>query len=117
MAEARTLAGKTLFVTGASRGIGRAIALRAARDGANVIIAAKTTTEHPKLPGTITDAAAEFEGEMGLEEASRLALEEAGMHEELQATFDETAIADEEADEAPEEGEIEEKEALSAPED
>ena len=56
-----TLAGRTLFVTGASRGIGRAIALRAARDGANVIIAAKTTREHAKLPGTIHDAAKEFE--------------------------------------------------------
>lgn len=65
MTEARTLQGKTLFITGASRGIGRAIALRAARDGANVIIAAKTTTEHPKLPGTIGDAAAEIEAAGG----------------------------------------------------
>jgi citronellol/citronellal dehydrogenase len=48
-----TLAGKTLFITGASRGIGLAIALRAARDGANVAIAAKTAEPHPKLPGTI----------------------------------------------------------------
>src|SRR6185437_4541596 len=47
----RTLAGRTLFITGASRGIGLAIALRAARDGANVAIAAKTTEPHPKLPG------------------------------------------------------------------
>jgi len=54
------LKGKTLFVTGASRGIGKAIALRAARDGANVIIAAKTTHEHPKLPGTIHTAAQEI---------------------------------------------------------
>ena len=46
-----SLQGKTLFITGASRGIGLAIALRAARDGANVVIAAKTTTAHPKLPG------------------------------------------------------------------
>jgi citronellol/citronellal dehydrogenase len=51
-----TLAGKTLFITGASRGIGKAIALRAARDGANVVIAAKTTEPHPKLPGTIYTA-------------------------------------------------------------
>ena len=51
------LAGKTLFVTGASRGIGLAIALRAARDGANVVIAAKTDSPHPKLPGTIHTAA------------------------------------------------------------
>ena len=46
-----TLKGKTLFITGASRGIGKAIALRAAADGANVVIAAKTVTPHPKLPG------------------------------------------------------------------
>ncbi|MFO0675990.1 MAG: NAD(P)-dependent oxidoreductase [Polyangiaceae bacterium] len=57
----RTLRGKTLFVTGASRGIGKAIALRAARDGANVVIAAKTTEPHPKLPGTIFTAAEEIE--------------------------------------------------------
>jgi citronellol/citronellal dehydrogenase len=55
-----TLAGKTLFVTGASRGIGLAIALRAARDGANVAIAAKTTKPHPKLEGTIFTAAEEI---------------------------------------------------------
>ncbi len=55
------LTGKTLFVTGASRGIGLAIALRAARDGANVVVAAKTETPHPKLPGTIHTAAAEIE--------------------------------------------------------
>src|SRR6195952_4539991 len=48
-----SLQGKTLFVTGASRGIGLAIALRAARDGANVVIAAKTDQPHPQLPGTI----------------------------------------------------------------
>ena len=61
MSDDRTLRGRTLLVTGASRGIGRAIALRAARDGANVVICAKTTTAHPKLPGTIGDAAAECE--------------------------------------------------------
>jgi citronellol/citronellal dehydrogenase len=55
-----SLAGKTLFVTGASRGIGLAIALRAARDGANIAIAAKTDAPHPKLPGTIHTAAAEI---------------------------------------------------------
>ncbi|MGE5117481.1 MAG: SDR family oxidoreductase [Betaproteobacteria bacterium] len=55
----RTLAGRTLFITGASRGIGLAIARRAAADGANVAIAAKTTEAHPKLPGTIFSAAAE----------------------------------------------------------
>ena len=56
-----TLKGKTLFITGASRGIGKAIALRAARDGANIVIAAKTIEPHPKLPGTIYTAAAEIE--------------------------------------------------------
>jgi citronellol/citronellal dehydrogenase len=56
-----TLRGKTLFITGASRGIGKAIALRAARDGANVVIAAKTVEPHPRLPGTIHTAAQEIE--------------------------------------------------------
>src|SRR5918995_2204224 len=56
-----SLKSKTLFVTGASRGIGLAIALRCARDGANVAIAAKTTEPHPKLSGTIYSAAAEIE--------------------------------------------------------
>jgi len=60
-----SLKGKTLFITGASRGIGLAIALRAARDGANVAIAAKTQTPHPKLPGTIHTAAAEIEAAGG----------------------------------------------------
>ena len=61
MTPPNTLAGKTLFITGASRGIGKAIALRAARDGANIVIAAKTTEAHPKLPGTIYSAAEEVE--------------------------------------------------------
>ena len=56
-----SLKGKTLFISGGSRGIGLAIALRAARDGANVTIAAKTAEPHPKLPGTIHTAAAEIE--------------------------------------------------------
>jgi len=60
-----TLKGKTLFITGASRGIGKAIALRAARDGANIVVAAKTSTPHPKLPGTIHTAAAEIEAAGG----------------------------------------------------
>jgi citronellol/citronellal dehydrogenase len=55
-----SLKGKTLFITGASRGIGLAIALRAARDGANIAIAAKTETPHPKLAGTIYTAAEEI---------------------------------------------------------
>ena len=53
------MAGCTLFVTGASRGIGKAIALKAAQDGANIVIAAKTAEPHPKLPGTIYTAAKE----------------------------------------------------------
>jgi citronellol/citronellal dehydrogenase len=61
----RTLRGRTLFITGASRGIGRAIALRAARDGANVVIAAKSNVPNPKLPGTIHDAASEIEAAGG----------------------------------------------------
>jgi citronellol/citronellal dehydrogenase len=59
------LAGKTLFITGASRGIGLAIATRAARDGANVVVAAKTTEANPKLPGTIYSAAEEIEAAGG----------------------------------------------------
>src|SRR5499426_1741046 len=55
-----TLKGRTLFITGASRGIGLAIALRAARDGANIVVAAKTDKPHPKLPGTIFTAAEEI---------------------------------------------------------
>ena len=58
--EAKTLKGKTLFITGASRGIGLEIALHAARDGANIVIAAKTAEPHPKLPGTIHSAAEEI---------------------------------------------------------
>lgn len=59
------LKGKTLFISGASRGIGKAIALRAAADGANVVIAAKTVEPHPKLPGTIYTAAEEIEAAGG----------------------------------------------------
>jgi citronellol/citronellal dehydrogenase len=59
------LAGKVLFITGASRGIGKAIALRAARDGARIVIAAKTAEPHPKLPGTIYTAAQEIEAAGG----------------------------------------------------
>ncbi|WP_417670684.1 SDR family oxidoreductase [Roseibium sp.] len=60
-----SLSGKTLFITGASRGIGKAIALRAARDGANIAIAAKTAEPHPKLEGTIFSAAEEIEAAGG----------------------------------------------------
>jgi len=59
------LKNKTLFITGASRGIGLAIALRAARDGANIAVAAKTEAAHPKLPGTIYSAAQEIENAGG----------------------------------------------------
>ena len=60
-----SLSGKTLFITGASRGIGLAIALRAARDGANVVVAAKTTEPHPRLEGTIYSAAEAIEAAGG----------------------------------------------------
>ncbi|MBV8783617.1 MAG: NAD(P)-dependent oxidoreductase [Gammaproteobacteria bacterium] len=60
-----SLSGKTLFITGASRGIGLAIALRAARDGANIAVAAKTAAPHPKLPGTIYTAAEAIEAAGG----------------------------------------------------
>jgi citronellol/citronellal dehydrogenase len=62
---AQPLAGKTLFITGASRGIGLAIAMKCAKDGANIVIAAKTAEPHPKLPGTIYSAAKEIEGAGG----------------------------------------------------
>jgi len=60
-----SLQGKTLFISGASRGIGKAIALRAARDGANIAIAAKTAEPHPNLPGTVYSAAEEIEAAGG----------------------------------------------------
>lgn len=59
------LRNKTLFITGASRGIGKEIALKAAKDGANIVVAAKTTEAHPKLPGTIYSAAEEIEAAGG----------------------------------------------------
>ena len=82
-----TLRGKTLFITGGSRGIGLAIALKAAADGANIAIAAKTVDPHPKLEGTIHTAAAEIEKAGG----SALALavdvrEEAAVKDALDAT-------------------------------
>src|SRR3712207_8670551 len=64
-ADPMSLNGKTLFITGASRGIGLAIGLRAAKDGANVVIAAKTAEPHPKLPGTVFTAAEEIEAAGG----------------------------------------------------
>ena len=65
MATLKSLKGKTIFMSGGSRGIGLAIALRAAQDGANVAIAAKTAEPHPKLPGTIYTAAEEIEAAGG----------------------------------------------------
>ena len=70
------LSGKTLFITGASRGIGREIALRAAADGANIVIAAKTAQPHPKLPGTIHTVAAEVEAAGGAALAIELDIRE-----------------------------------------
>ena len=85
-----SLQGKTLFITGASRGIGREIALRAARDGANIVIAAKSAEPHAKLPGTIHSVAAEVEAAGGKalalqvdvrdEDAVRQALAQANDH-------------------------------------
>jgi citronellol/citronellal dehydrogenase len=60
-----SLRGKTLFITGASRGIGKAIGIAAAREGANVVVAAKSKVKNPKLPGTIHSAAQEIEAAGG----------------------------------------------------
>ena len=85
-----SLQGKTLFITGASRGIGREIALKAAADGANIVIAAKSAEPHPKLPGTIHTVAAEVEAAGGKalalqldvrdEDAVRTAMAQAAEH-------------------------------------
>jgi citronellol/citronellal dehydrogenase len=61
-----SLSGKTMFISGASRGIGLAIAKRAARDGANIALIAKTADPHPKLPGTVYTAAQEIEDAGGM---------------------------------------------------
>jgi citronellol/citronellal dehydrogenase len=82
-----SLKDRTLFITGASRGIGLAIALRAARNGANIAVAAKTETPHPKLPGTIHTAAAEIEAAGG--RALALAVDvrdEAGVRQAIDRT-------------------------------
>jgi citronellol/citronellal dehydrogenase len=83
-----SLEGKTLFISGASRGIGLAIALRAARDGANVAVAAKTAEPHPKLPGTIYTAAEDIEkaGGKALPIVCDIRFEE-----QVQAAVDQTA--------------------------
>ena len=83
-----SLRGKTLFITGASRGIGLAIALRAARDGANVAIAAKSEVPNPKLPGTIHTAAAAVEAAGGKALAIRCDIRE---EEQVQAAVEQTA--------------------------
>ncbi len=76
------LRGKTLFITGATRGIGREIALRCARDGANVAITGKTADPHPKLPGTIHTVAAEVEQAGGRALAIRLDVRDEGAIQE-----------------------------------
>lgn len=82
------LRGKTLFITGASRGIGREIALRCARDGANVVITGKTAEAHAKLPGTIHSVAAELERAGGRALALRLDVRD---EQALQAAVDQAA--------------------------
>jgi citronellol/citronellal dehydrogenase len=83
-----SLKGKTLFITGASRGIGLAIAKRAARDGANIAIAAKSSVPNPKLPGTIYSAAEEIEQAGGKALALRCDIRE---ESDVQAAVDKTA--------------------------
>ena len=83
-----SLRGRTLFITGASRGIGLAIALRAAREGANVAVAAKTTEPHPKLPGTIYTAAEQIEAAGGTALALPLDVRE---DEQVRAAIERTA--------------------------
>lgn len=82
-----SLKGKTLFITGASRGIGLEIALRAAKDGANIVIAAKTTEPHPKLAGTIYTAAQDVEAAGGKALACRVDIRD---ETQIQAAIDET---------------------------
>ena len=81
------LKAKTLFITGASRGIGKAIALRAARDGANIVVAAKTAEPHPKLPGTVYTAVEEIEAAGGKGLACLVDVRD---EEQLQAAVDKT---------------------------
>lgn len=86
-ADSKPLQGKTLFITGASRGIGLAIATRAARDGANVVIAAKSAVANPKLPGTIHSAAAAVEAAGGQALALQCDIRE---EDEVQAAVEKT---------------------------
>src|SRR5674476_320008 len=81
------LRGKTIFITGSSRGIGREIALRCARDGANLVITGKTSDPHPKLPGTIHSVAAEVEQAGGKALAIQLDVrDEAAIHAAVEQT-------------------------------
>jgi citronellol/citronellal dehydrogenase len=82
-----SLKGKTIFITGASRGIGKAIGLRAARDGANIVVAAKTTEPHPKLEGTIYTAVADFEAAGG---NALACVTDIRFEEQVQAAVDKT---------------------------
>jgi citronellol/citronellal dehydrogenase len=85
----RSLQGKTLLITGASRGIGLAIACRAARDGANVALLAKTTEPNPKLPGTLSSAAEAVEGAGGRALPLRTDIrDDAAIAEAVRATVD-----------------------------
>jgi citronellol/citronellal dehydrogenase len=85
----QTLKGKTLFITGASRGIGLAIALRAARDGANIAIVAKSDVPNPKLPGTIHTAAAAVDAVGGHDLAIKCDIRE---EDEVRAAVEQTAL-------------------------
>jgi citronellol/citronellal dehydrogenase len=82
-----SLQGKTIFITGASRGIGKAIGLRAARDGANIVVAAKTTEPHPKLEGTVYTAVAELEAAGG---KALACITDIRFEEQVQAAVDKT---------------------------
>lgn len=82
-----SLKGKTIFITGASRGIGKAIGLRAARDGANIVVAAKTTEPHPKLEGTIYTAVSDFEAAGG---NALACVTDIRFEEQVQAAVDKT---------------------------
>jgi citronellol/citronellal dehydrogenase len=82
-----SLQGKTLFITGASRGIGKAIALRATQDGANVVVAAKTAEPHPKLDGTVHTAVEEIRAAGG---QALACITDIRFEEQVQAAVDET---------------------------
>lgn len=85
-----TLHGKTLLITGASRGIGKTIGLRAAADGANVVVVARTTEPHPKLPGTIHTAAQEIEAAGG---KALACVADVRFEDQVQAAIDKAAQA------------------------